>query len=78
MTNKDIKLHIDELQSLVDIQCSEGNYNCNPYMHGLANGLILALSVLTKECPKFLDKPEKWLRENDTGFDGIQFISRFD
>ena len=56
-------IRIIELQDVIDIQCTEGNYNCDEYMWGLANGLILAMSVLTRKEPKFLDKPEYFLSE---------------
>ncbi len=75
MTNEEIKLCISRLQSLVDIQSSDGNYNCGPYMHGMANGLILALSVFTRDNPKFLDKPEKWLDKDDDHWNDIAFVN---
>jgi len=52
---------IAELQDLIDIQCNEGNWNHSPYMHGMANGLIVAMSTLTGEDPKFLEPPDIFL-----------------
>jgi hypothetical protein len=49
-----------EIRNLVELQSSPGNYNCNPYMWGLANGLILALSCITGKCD-YLEKPKIWL-----------------
>lgn len=45
---------------MVDIQCQDGTWNFDPYMLGLANGLLLAKSILSGEEPKLLSKPEKW------------------
>ena len=48
---------IDQLKDLVKTQSSHGNYDCNPYMLGFANGLILALSLFDGQSPVFLDRP---------------------
>lgn len=52
-----------DLKNVADIQCSPGNWNYDPYMLGLANGLILARSILTGEEAMFLSAPEEWLRD---------------
>jgi hypothetical protein len=52
---------LKRLQDLINTQCSDGNWNYDPYMHGLANGLLLAKSCFTDEEPKFLSSPEKWI-----------------
>ena len=52
-----------ELQDLLDVQCNEGNWNYSQYMHGMANGLIVAMAVLTGEEPKYLEPPETFLCE---------------
>ena len=54
---------IEKLKELLDVQTRDGNWDYDPYMHGLANGLILALSVLMKERPKFLSAPKTWGRD---------------
>lgn len=56
----------ERLKEIVDIQCHDGNWNANRYMHGMANGLILALSIVEgNENPAFLDAPAKWLSPDD-------------
>ena len=55
---------IIELQGLVKTQCSDGNWNYDPYMHGMANGMILALAIVEGNEPQFLDAPEKWIRKD--------------
>ena len=52
---------IEALENMVAIQSSSGNWNCNPYMMGYANGLILALATMKDEEAKFLSKPNVWL-----------------
>ncbi len=36
-------------------------FNLSEYRWGLANGLILAESIMNDRPPHFLDKPKKWL-----------------
>lgn len=53
------------VSDLVDVQCYDGNWNYCPYMHGMANGLILAQSVILKAEPRFLDAPDTWISDKD-------------
>jgi hypothetical protein len=67
---------IECLKDLTKTQCSDGNWNYDPYMHGMANGLILALSLFQSGTPQFLEAPEDWLSGNSnpiplTGLDGV-------
>jgi len=55
---------LEDLGNMTDIQCSNGNWNYDPYMHGMANGMILALATILEEEPCFKDAPEKWLDKN--------------
>lgn len=52
-----------DLEDILNIQCSNGNWNYDPYMMGLANGLIMANSIITNKEPKFLSAPKKWLKD---------------
>jgi hypothetical protein len=61
-----IEKQILHLQDLINIQSTNGNYDCNPYMWGLANGLILAMSLFTGNEPNFLSQPEKWLDDQQS------------
>ena len=56
---------ITALRDMKNLQCGNGIYNYDPYMLGMANGLILALSMFTGETPEYLDAPEEWLSENE-------------
>jgi hypothetical protein len=57
-----------KLEELLKIQLQDGNWNYDPYMHGMANGLILAVAIMKDEEPKFLKASGEWLanRENET------------
>jgi hypothetical protein len=57
---------LKKLKEIRDIQCSDGNFNFDPYMHGMANGLILALSIMTHGKPEYLDAPNEWLKNKET------------
>jgi hypothetical protein len=58
-----LRTSIHALTSVKNIQCTNGNWNYNGYMHGMANGLILAEAIIKGTSPEFLDAPEKWLHE---------------
>jgi len=64
MYNEKIKLQ--ELREVIKIQTADGNWNYDAYMHGMANGLIMALSVVTDKRdevePAFLEAPKVWLK----------------
>ena len=57
------KVRLQDLSDITKIQCSDGNWNCDPYMHGLANGMILSLATVLGRSPEpyFKRAPEKWL-----------------
>lgn len=53
----------DVLREMTAVQCSNGNWNYDPYMHGMANGMILALSLFDDTSPEYLDAPQEWLAD---------------
>ena len=64
MKTQDVLISDNNLQTLRDltqIQCSDGNWNYDPYMHGMANGMILALSLFEGGEPEYLESPTEWL-----------------
>lgn len=63
MNNENSESLVQKLQEVKDIHCSEGNWNCNPYMHGMANGIILALAILENKEPVYLEAPEAYMDE---------------
>ena len=54
--NKEFKKRVRKLVDITTIQCSEGNWNYSEYMFGMANGLIMAESVMKNDRPIFLEK----------------------
>jgi hypothetical protein len=54
---------INTLREIVNIQGWDGNWNYDPYMHGLYNGLEFALSIMEKRDPVFKEAPEVWLSD---------------
>ena len=64
------KTPLEKLQDLSDIQCQDGNWNYDPYMHGLANGMLLAIHILEdakdNSSPLYKDAPKHWLSDFDT------------
>jgi len=56
---KRINILIERVRNVTDIQCSDGNWNTREYMRGMANGLILAMSILEEKDPLYKDAPYK-------------------
>ncbi len=54
---------VNSLKDITNIQCSDGNWNYDNYMHGMANGLILASSMFESGRVEFLDAPDEWLKD---------------
>lgn len=53
-----LKKRIADLKNIKEIQCTKGNYDVDNYMHGLANGLTLALAIMEGKDPEFIDAPD--------------------
>lgn len=49
----------------IDVQGQNGNWNYNPYMHGMYNGLECALATLECREPEYRDKPDEWLADRE-------------
>ena len=54
---------IDSLRNSLKIQCSNGNWNYDPYMHGMANGMIFSMSLFDDKPPEYLEAPGQWLAD---------------
>lgn len=53
----------EELDDLIAVHCADGNWNYDQYMHGLANGLLLAKAVLNSREPEYLEAPKTWKKD---------------
>lgn len=52
---------VESVRQMRDVQGMDGNWNYDPYMHGLFNGIEFSLSLLEVREPQFRDAPKKWL-----------------
>lgn len=59
----DFDKRIKNLEEVIDVQSQSGNWNYDAYMHGMANGLILAAAIVHDRDPVYLDAPERWLAD---------------
>jgi len=62
------KTKIEQIQDITNVQCGDGNWNYDPYMQGLANGLLLAVHILEDKegAPDYKQAPEHWLSDLKT------------
>lgn len=68
-----VEEYIEQLEQLVETQCTDGTWDFNSYHFGLANGLILALAVAKDEEPQFLTTPAQWIEDEQAK--GIIFVA---
>lgn len=54
---------LNKLRDAVTIARSHGNWDYDPYLHGMANGLICALAIMEEKNPEYLSPPERWLHD---------------
>lgn len=54
---------LKELTDTLNIQGQNGNWNYDPYMMGLYNGMEMARSIFAENEPVFKNKPERWLHD---------------
>ena len=57
---------IGSLRECVKVQRSDGNWNYDSYMLGMANGMILSLAIIEGKTPKYLSAPDAWLKDLPT------------
>ena len=58
---------VEALEGLLKVQCSDGNWDYDEYMHGMAKGMILALSLFKAGEVEFLEAPEVWGKDSPCG-----------
>ena len=51
---------LEMIRDVMKIQGSDGNWDYDPYMHGLYNGMEVIASLLEDREPEFRDAPEVW------------------
>lgn len=65
---------IEALKEALKVQCSDGNWDYDPYMHGMANGMIFALSLFEAGRPKYLEAPLEWGKDSPDLQEPIQAV----
>ncbi len=68
--SKPMERRLWELDQQVATASDPGSYDANPYLHGMANGLILAAATLKNEEPVFLTWPEGKEAPQQTNYRG--------
>jgi hypothetical protein len=58
---------LEKLKEMVGVQCSNGNWNYDPYMHGMANGMIFCEALMENKDPQYLGAPKVWLHDKRRG-----------
>lgn len=60
----DLPSRVDKLREINAVQQDNGNWNFDPYMHGMANGLELATAIIEDREPNYKDAPDRWLADS--------------
>jgi hypothetical protein len=56
---------VAKMQEMLEVQGSDGNWNYDPYMHGMYNGMEYMLSMVESREPVFREAPKKWLSKRE-------------
>lgn len=54
---------LTRIKNLLAIQGSQGNWNYDPYMHGMYNGMELCVAILEDREPVYKTAPKEWLSD---------------
>lgn len=60
MTDEEYKKFIEIGREMLELQGSSGNWDYDPYMHGMYNGMEFTQSLFEGREPVFRDAPKKW------------------
>jgi hypothetical protein len=60
------KKAIESANDVLKVQGANGNWDYDPYMHGMYNGMEFILSMFENRSPEFREAPEKWLFQKPT------------
>ncbi|MFA5135473.1 MAG: hypothetical protein WC505_06845 [Patescibacteria group bacterium] len=53
-----------EFDEMIEIACRDGTWNVDPYLFGMANGMIFMRSIVSGEEPQYLEAPAEWSGES--------------
>ncbi len=54
-----------EAKGCLELQGSDGNWNYDPYMHGMYNGMEFMLAMFEDREPQYRSAPKKWLFDKE-------------
>jgi hypothetical protein len=54
---------LSKMVEMVEVQGQEGNWNYDPYMHGMYNGMELMLAMVEGREPAYKEAPTVWLAD---------------
>lgn len=54
-----------QISNLTAIATSNGNWNYDPYLHGMANAMLLAYSIMENLNYEPLNAPDEWLADRN-------------
>ena len=57
------KSKIQQARDVLAIQGYDGNWNYDPYMQGMYNGMELIVAIIEGRKPQYRESPEKWLSD---------------
>lgn len=51
----------EDAQNVMQIQAANGNWNYDPYMHGIFNGMEMMMAIIEDRDPIFKEAPDAWI-----------------
>lgn len=63
----ELEKKVKSIKNIRDVQGMSGTWDYDSYMHGMYNGLELALSILEGRQPGFKNVPKKWMGVTSEG-----------
>lgn len=72
-TQEEFITRVETISNLIGIQSENGNWNYDPYMHGMLNGMLLCFySMVNSDHSLFINAPKEWLSEDYEGMKGAR------
>ena len=66
---------VEDIRKMVEVQTEPGFWDRDDYMHGMANGLILALATMENQDPTFLEHGQEPKTPLEFHPDAFAFVS---
>lgn len=57
---------LEDANKILAVQGDKGNWDYDPYMHGLYNGMEMIVAIFEDREPKFKKAPKQWLADLKT------------